>query len=589
MVVTYNKIGKLRILQKAYFNKIKEGWFMKRVNLLLAMFLVISGIGNVAVSAEVEKGNKDFLISGFETMKQINSWPIRNVDIASTTAELSKLHATEGLFSCKVTFATATNSGDIMIRPGIIYKVSSLHRDWTKKAIAFDVYNPQKSNVTVGSKENFILSMVFTDADGSKSHLSRKLVTGENKIIISAKEIAAYANVGWYKESGSIPGVDISQISSFSFYLTSPVPVVSEGDAQPNGPVLYFDNVRLIDFTEPRAKIFPARLRGINADNLNRINEDFFKKMVEWNVNGVRVLVVADKEWRSKKGKKKQIRIPEDPLVAYKKSLAHLKKVVAWSKEYNIPVILAVGGVRDLWDDGQAGVEARHILVKLWEYLAATYRDNENVIGYDLVNEPHPRDANIWSSQLMPLLVKEIRKIDRKTWLIIEPVVWGRARGFKTLKPISDTRTIYSFHMYAPFLYVMQGVYKYPRGLVYPGMLRNFNSSPKLYWDKAQLRENMKPVRDFQLRNNLSRIYVGEFSVVRWAPGRAKWLKDVVDLFEEYGWDWTYHSYGGWNGWNPTFDAEDKQSGEQDGGKMTKRLKILLKAWRLNRPHSTTK
>lgn len=77
-------------------------------------------------------------------------------------------------------------------------------------------------------------------------------------------------------------------------------------------------------------------------------------------------------------------------------------------------------------------------------------------------------------------------------------------------------------------------------------------------------------------------MFVGEFSAVRWAPGAARWLQDSVDLFEEMGWDWAYHSTAGWNGWNPTFAANARPSHEKDGGIKTDRLEVLLNGWALN-------
>ena len=40
-----------------------------------------------------------------------------------------------------------------------------------------------------------------------------------------------------------------------------------------------------------------------------------------------------------------------------------------------------------------------------------------------------------------------------------------------------------------------------------------------------------------------ARIYVGEFSAAAWAPGAETYLRDCIELFEEYGWDWTYHAF----------------------------------------------
>jgi hypothetical protein len=47
-------------------------------------------------------------------------------------------------------------------------------------------------------------------------------------------------------------------------------------------------------------------------------------------------------------------------------------------------------------------------------------------------------------------------------------------------------------------------------------------------------------------------IYLGEFSAIRWAPGDSahQYLRDCIDIFEEYGWDWAYHAFREWDGWS---------------------------------------
>ena len=52
----------------------------------------------------------------------------------------------------------------------------------------------------------------------------------------------------------------------------------------------------------------------------------------------------------------------------------------------------------------------------------------------------------------------------------------------------------------------------------------------------------VKPVREFQLKYG-AKIYAGEFSAAAWAPGADQYLRDCIALFEEYGWDWTYHAF----------------------------------------------
>ncbi len=109
-----------------------------------------------------------------------------------------------------------------------------------------------------------------------------------------------------------------------------------------------------------------------------------------------------------------------------------------------------------------------------------------------------------------------------------------------------------------------------------------FNSSPEIMWDRATLKENMQPAIDFARKYKV-RMLVGEFSVIRWAKGgAAQWLEDSISLFEENGFDWVYHSYTSWNGWNPTFTAGAKSNNEPDGGADTDRLKVLKKYFARN-------
>ena len=70
-------------------------------------------------------------------------------------------------------------------------------------------------------------------------------------------------------------------------------------------------------------------------------------------------------------------------------------------------------------------------------------------------------------------------------------------------------------------------------------------------WDKAQLEEVLQPVVDFQRKYGVH-IYIGEFSAIRWAPGDSayRYLKDLIDVFETNGWDWSYHAFREWSGWS---------------------------------------
>ena len=96
-------------------------------------------------------------------------------------------------------------------------------------------------------------------------------------------------------------------------------------------------------------------------------------------------------------------------------------------------------------------------------------------------------------------------------------------------------------------------------------------------WNKDYLRAQLKPVLEFQ-RKTGCRIYVGEFSAVAWAPGADAYLRDCIDLFEEYGWDWTYHAFREYAGWSVEHEGEDAKSLRPAAD--TPRKRVLLEGFR---------
>ena len=53
-------------------------------------------------------------------------------------------------------------------------------------------------------------------------------------------------------------------------------------------------------------------------------------------------------------------------------------------------------------------------------------------------------------------------------------------------------------------------------------------------------------------------------------------IRDLIDLFEEYGWDWSYHAFREWAGWSVEHTTDPKDW--QPSPTPTNREK-LLKAW----------
>ena len=208
--------------------------------------------------------------------------------------------------------------------------------------------------------------------------------------------------------------------------------------------------------------------------------------------------------------------------------------------------------------------------VETWRSIAERFRGREEIYGYDLVNEPMQTSeavpgCDFWT--LQKRAAEAIREIDPDTPILVECNSQDDPAAFASFSPLDLVNVIYEVHMYKPFAYTHQGV------MWKQGELRTYPDESK-GWNKDYLRACLKPVRDFQLRHG-AKIYAGEFSAVAWAPGADQYLRDCIDLFEEYGWDWTYHAFRESGVWNVEWEGPDRDSlGPAKGD--TPRKKALL-------------
>lgn len=65
-------------------------------------------------------------------------------------------------------------------------------------------------------------------------------------------------------------------------------------------------------------------------------------------------------------------------------------------------------------------------------------------------------------------------------------------------------------------------------------------------------------MRAFERKHD-AKIYVGEFSAIAWAEGADRYLRDCISVFEEYGWDWSYHAFREFQGWSVEHEGPDAQ------------------------------
>ena len=152
--------------------------------------------------------------------------------------------------------------------------------------------------------------------------------------------------------------------------------------------------------------------------------------------------------------------------------------------------------------------------------------------------------------ELMERTARAIRKIDPDATIIVESM-YGDPGWFRSLSAIDLDNVIYSVHCYYPHDFTHQGIYETNApAYKWPDESRG--------WNRDFIRRHLQPVVDFQREHIGTRILVGEFSAVAWAEGADQYLRDSIAVFEELGFDWIYHEYRGWSGWNVELEAEGR-------------------------------
>ncbi|OQA78785.1 MAG: Endoglucanase C307 precursor [Lentisphaerae bacterium ADurb.Bin242] len=298
--------------------------------------------------------------------------------------------------------------------------------------------------------------------------------------------------------------------------------------------------------TPPRSR---PNYRGAVVGNL-KTEEDFRVFAKEWGGNLMR--------WQFLQGGPAVFTSTERYLEWGRGQIAELKTRLSWFRKYGIRVVIdlhrcpgemnSINNNLGMWDR-----ERQDAILQLWREIAREFRGEPLVYGYDLVNEPIDKtydvrgDALDWD-RFADRLAREIRKIDPDTPIIVQPTYSWKALNLPNI--------IYSPHLYEPGEYSHQGVH---RGLVggYP--------DPAKGWNRGSRQSLVQPMRDFQLKYNVP-IYVGEFGVARWAPGGARWLEDWISVFEEYGWDWTFHAWREADVWSTELSGLRESPERPEGG-----------------------
>jgi len=292
-------------------------------------------------------------------------------------------------------------------------------------------------------------------------------------------------------------------------------------------------------------------LRGANVMQQQCTLEDL-RVLRSWGANLAEIPVV-------------NVYSPRPPYQFQPENLVKLDKAIEAAEQVGLYVALTCreGPGRADFDRSQEiwrDAAAQEAYANMWRQIALHYRGRPSIVGYDLMCEPHPdEDANKplgdWNTLARKITVA-IRTVDKSAPILVNSIGWAYPQQFKILRPTGDPRTVYTVHFYDPHYYTHQ---KPGDNVIYPGF--RVPGRQDKAWDKVVLERQFAVVRAFQQKYQVP-IFVGEFGCARYAPGVEDWLRDQMNLYDQYRWSWAYWAFREWDVMNieRTADASDKSN-----------------------------
>lgn len=218
---------------------------------------------------------------------------------------------------------------------------------------------------------------------------------------------------------------------------------------------------------------------------------------------------------------------------------------------------------------------AQQAIIDAWDILAARYKDNTTIWGFQLVNEPafstKTEGLKNWN-ELAQTISENIRRVDSIHKIVVNPP-FGDPAKLKTMGLISGVSGIvYAVNMYYPFSFSHQRVDPRFKPQSYPS--KSFR--------KTLMERYFQQVQKFQKRAKTP-IHIHEISVARWAPNGsgARWLKDAFSIFEKNKWTWAYHAFREASPWN--VELTNTYGVEVTATSPTDRLKAIKAVFKKNR------
>ena len=212
-----------------------------------------------------------------------------------------------------------------------------------------------------------------------------------------------------------------------------------------------------------------------------------------------------------------------------------------------------------LWQDLKFHQQA----AALWRDLAEAVGDHPAVVGYNLVNEPHPArtlagegtDPAAFAREhagtaadlnaLYDTVIHAIREVDANKPIVLDGGNFAGVGGLAALTPVADDLgpTLYAFHFYEPWAFTSwrahQGEWTYPSVMPLPW------GEGDTAVDAGFIEAKFALVDAWQREHGVpaDRMLLGEYGIQRRVGGAAEYLRDVRAAAARRGWHHAFYAF----------------------------------------------
>lgn len=340
--------------------------------------------------------------------------------------------------------------------------------------------------------------------------------------------------------------------------------------------------------SNPKLAFWDEQRKGANGDggaiyDTGTNPEEWFSAAANAGIEYVRLTVA---NWKSE-GKDFLMGNADQFTALVAEDLALLKRVLAVAQRYDVKVVLCMFQIpgakwrqlndmkRDfrIWTNEAYQAQA----INYWVQLAAALKDDPAIVGYNILNEPHPSwkdhpgsegkqgfekwlrkiqgttaDLNLFYEKI----VRRIRQVDVQTPIMLDAWQYASIEGFPYLRPIKDDAILYAFHFYGRWRYATFRVNK--GKFSYPDRMPTQEEGKTETWEKDRIAKEFAPVfqwaEDFQVP--LNRIVAAEFGVDRRVAGAEEFLHDTIEALNAKSLHWAFYSFR-----SATWDGMDYELG----------------------------